>query len=200
MHLDPTAAHAVQTLFQALMSVRGDSPSSFSAAIPASLVFGWGGAAAGMFSAIAWQARMGSKRITVGFLVGTLAGLASWSLSILLVGNKLGWLFYIEPVQGAILGLFAFLFFRGNGMPLLVAAAAVAGAWTGDFVRMVTAAFSPSLGYLLPITADSFWTGTLARLEFILLPAIFIHLAIWIAWKTKAYGTVDRADSITAPE
>jgi hypothetical protein len=108
---------AIQSLFSALMNKVSGEASSFSAAFPAAVVFGWGGAAAGMFAALAWQAKAGRRKIWIGIVYGSLAGLIAWMATSLLVGGRLGSLFYMPVVQGATLSIFAYLFFRTNGMP-----------------------------------------------------------------------------------
>ncbi len=194
---NPDASLAMQMVFRSLMSIFGDHPSSFSAAIPAAVVFGWGGAAAGMFCAIAWQAGLGTKKMLTGVIAGMFVGVASWSVTVLLVGDRPGWIFYIQPVQGALLSLFTYLYFRNSGMPLLVIPVAIAGAWTGDFLRLIMDALGGSLRSLILIPVDTFWTGALARLSFILLPSIFIHLAIWTAWNAASFRPVGIADAVT---
>ncbi len=193
----PQFAEAIQTVFRSLMTTVGRSISPYPSTIPAALVFGWGGAAAGMFSSLAWQAKLGKNKVLAGIIAGFAAGMASWLISALLLGDRLGWMLYIQYCQGALIGVLAYLYFRRAGMPLLVVPIAVAGAWSGDLIRMVTAAHGVSLRSVIPIPVSSYWTGGQARLGFILLPAFFIHLAIWAAWNAAASKPIGRESDMT---
>ncbi|MDH4163648.1 MAG: hypothetical protein OEW15_13305 [Nitrospirota bacterium] len=193
---DPDLSLTIQMAFRSLMAIAGGATSQFSSTIPAAVVFGWSGAAAGMFFAIAWQAKLGKRRMVTGLIAGTFAGIGSWIVTAALLRNRLGWMFYIQPMQGALLGLLAYLYFRNTGMPVLVVLTAIAGAWIGDFIRMILdAVLGAPLRSLTFISADSYWPGVSARLGFIVLPVFFIHLAIWLAWNAAAdrpVGSVDQ--------
>lgn len=195
IRIDPGFSLRIQAVIQSLMTIFSKGVSPFFAMLPAAVVFGWGGATAGMFGALSWQARAGRSKILIGTALGFLAGSLSWILSTLLIGNRLGVLLYIAPVHGALLGLFAWLYFRSNGMPLLVIPVAAAGAWAGDFLKIFANVVDNAVvSILLSRGADSIWIGAVYRIELIVLPAFFIHLAVWAAWNAVAVRPVGTQD------
>ncbi|HWR73742.1 MAG TPA: hypothetical protein VN604_11285 [Nitrospirota bacterium] len=184
---NPEISLSIQTVIRSFMSVFHTDVSPFSAMLPAVVIFGWGGAAAGMFGALAWQAQAGRSKILIGIFSGFLAGITSWGCTVLLVGNRPGALLYMPPVQGVLLGSLAYFSFRSKGMPLLVVPAAAAGAWTGDFLKMFLGIGDTLLMKVLAVHGvDSVWIGAITRVELIVCAAYFIHLAIWAAWNTAA--------------
>ncbi|MGE5173161.1 MAG: hypothetical protein ACM3MD_04965, partial [Betaproteobacteria bacterium] len=179
----PGAPPAIQELFYFLITPIHGNSSLSAAALPASIMFGWGGAAAALFGSFAWQAEARRSEIATGIVAGFLAGIYSWLFTVVLAGNGLGWMLYAPPIQGVLLGLFAYLYFRRKGMPLLIMPAAVAGAWIGYFLKFFFGVFAVPIGRILSEGgAGGLWTGAIARLELILIPAFFIHLAIWMTW------------------
>jgi hypothetical protein len=159
--------------------------SSFSAVFPAAVLFGWGGAAAGMFAALSWQAQAGRRKILMGILLGFPAGIIAWMVTSLLVGDRLGSLLYMPAMQGITLSTFVYLFFRKNGMPLLVIPVAAAGAWIGGLVKLLLGGLNAVALNILPShLMGSVSIGPVTRIEFVASIAFFIHLAIWVAWNT----------------
>ncbi len=195
VHGYPEAPSAIQQLFYFLItSVKGHS-SLFAVALPASIIFGWGGAAAALFGTFAWQAKSGREEIATGIVAGFLAGIYSWLFTVVLAGNRLGWMLYAPPIQGVLLSLLTYLYFRRKGMPMLIIPVTVAGAWIGYFLKFIFGVLAIPIGKVLSAgDAGGLWTGAIARLELILMPAFFIHFAIWITWNIasdKPAGNVD---------
>lgn len=191
----PDVSVVIQSLFRALMSAFSDKVSLFSSVFPAAVLFGWGGAAAGMFATLSWQAQAGRKKILLGIIFGFPAGIIAWMATSLLVGARLGSLFYMPAMQGIMLSTFAYLFFRKNGMPLLVIPVAAAGAWVGSFVKLLIGGFDTFLMNILPsFGMGSVWMGTVTRIEFVASIAFFIHLAVWVAWNTATAKPLNSID------
>jgi hypothetical protein len=192
---NPALSLGLQAVMRVLTITFSHDATPFSATLSTSVVFGWGGAAAGMFGAMAWQARAGRSKVLIGITAGFLSGIVSWVITVLLVGNRLGALFYVPPVQGALLGSFVYLFFRNNGMPLLVIPVAIAGAWLGNFLKTFAGVVDKTLVNLLLAHGDSAWIGTVTRLELIVFVAFFIHLSIGVAWNAAATGFVGSVET-----
>ena len=201
VHGYPGAPAAIQQLFYFLItSINGHSSLS-AAALPASIIFGWGGAAAALFGTFAWQAKARRPEIATGIVVGFLAGIYSWLFTVVLAGNRLGWMLYATPVQGVLLSLFTYLYFRRKGMPVLIMPAAVAGAWIGYFLKFFFGVLAGPIGKILSEgNAGGFWIGAIARLELIFIPAFFIHLAIWMTWYIASDGPPGNADAVIRKE
>ncbi len=197
----PGAPPAIQQLFYSLITpIRGDSSLS-SMALPASILFGWGGAAAALFGTLAWQAKARRSEIATGIVAGFLAGIYSWLFTVVIAGNELGWMLYAPPVQGVLLGLFTWLYFRSKGMPVLVMPAAVAGAWIGYFLKFFFGVLAVPIGKILSGgDAEGLWAGTIARLELVLIPAFFIHLAIWMTRDVAADRPAGNVEAIIRKE
>jgi hypothetical protein len=195
VHGYPGAPPAIQQLFYFLITSTKGHSSFFATALPASIIFGWGGAAAALFGTFAWQAKSGRKEIATGIVAGFLVGIYSWLFTVVLAGNRLDWMLYAPPIQGVLLSLFTYLYFRRKGMPLLIMPVAVAGAWIGYFLKFIFGVIAIPIGkVLLAGDAGGLWTGAIVRLEFILMPAFFIHFAIWMTWNIasdKSAGNVD---------
>lgn len=201
VHGYPGAPPAIQQLFYFLItSIKGHSSLS-GAALPASIIFGWGGAAAALFGTLAWQAKARRSEIATGIVVGFLSGVYSWLFTVVLAGNRLGWMLYVPPIQGVLLSLFTYLYFRRKGMPVLIMPAAVAGAWIGYFLKFFFGVLAVPIGKILSEgDAGGLWTGAIARLELILIPAFFIHLAIWVTWYIASDGPAGTADEVIRKE
>jgi hypothetical protein len=198
----PGASPAIRQLFDLLIApIHGYFLSASASALPASIVFGWGGAIAALFGTLAWQAKARHEEIATGIVVGFLAGMYSWLLTVVITGNGLGWMLYAPPIQGALLGLFTYLYFRRKGMPALIMPAAVAGAWLGYFLRFFFGVLAHPIGKLLSAgDTGGFWTGAIARLELIVIPALFIHLAIWATWNIAADRPTGDAEVVIRSE
>lgn len=181
VHGYPGAPPAIRQVFDFLITLTRGHSSLFAAALPASIIFGWGGAAAALFGTFAWQAKGRGSEMVTGVVVGFLAGIYSWLFTGVLAGNGPGWMLYAPPIQGVLLGLLTWLYFRRKGMPVLIVPAAVAGAWIGYFLKFIFGVLDGPIGKIVSEgDAGGFWTGALARLELVLMPAFFIHLAIRI--------------------
>jgi hypothetical protein len=183
VHGYPGAPPAIQQLFHFLITSTNGNSSFSAAALPASILFGWGGAGAALFGTLAWQAKGRRSEIATGIVVGFLAGIYSWLFTAVLAGDGLGWMLYAAPIQGVLLSSFTYLYFRRKGMPALIMPVAVAGAGIGYFFKFFFGVLALPIGKMLSGgDAGGFWTGAMARLELILIPAFFIHLAIWVTW------------------
>jgi hypothetical protein len=170
-------------------------------ALPASILFGWGGAAAALFGTFAWQTKARRSEIATGIVIGFLAGIYSWLFTVVLAGNRLGWMLYAPPIQGILLSLFTYLYFRGKGMPVLIIPVAVAGAWIGYFLKFFFSVFAvPIRKTLSGGDAGGLWTGAIARLEIILIPALFIHIAIWMTWNIASDRPAVNAEAVIQKE
>ena len=197
VHAYPEAPSAIQQLFYLLITSTNRSSSLFEAALPASIMFGWGGAAAALFGTFAWQANAQRSEIATGIAAGFLAGIYSWLFTVVLAGNKPGWMLYAPLIQGVFLSLFIYLYFHKKGMPALIMPAAVAGAWIGYFLKFFFGVLvAPIRQILSQGDAGALWTGALARLELILMPALFIHLAVWVTWNIASYGLAENVDAV----
>ena len=86
----PTAPPAIQQLFYLLLTWTHGNASFSASALPASIIFGWGGAAAALFGTFAWQANGERSKIATGIVVGFLAGMYSWLFTVVLAGNGSG--------------------------------------------------------------------------------------------------------------
>jgi hypothetical protein len=201
VHGYPGAPPAIQQLFHFVVtSIHGHS-SLVTASLPASIIFGWGGAAAALFGAFAWQVNARRPEIATGIAAGFVAGMYSWLFTVVLAGNTLSWMLYAPPIHGVVLGLFTWLYFRRKGMPALVMPAAVAGAWIGYFLKFFFNVLAGPIGKILPRgDAGGLWTGALARLELILVPAFFIHLAIWITWSIASDRQAAHVEAVIQKE
>jgi len=201
VHGYPGAPPAIQQLFYLLITSTKGHSSFFAAALPASIIFGWGGAAAALFGTFAWQAKSGHEEIATGIVAGFLAGIYSWLFTVVLAGNRLGWMFYTPPIQGVLLSLFTYLYFRRKGMPALIMPVAVAGAWIGYFLKFIFGVLAIPIGRILSAgDAGGLWTGAIARLELILMPAFFIHYAIWMTWHIASDGPAGNVDAVIRKE
>jgi NHL repeat len=197
----PGAPPAIQQLFYFLITYTNSHSSFFAAALPASIMFGWGGAAAALFGTLAWQAKAGREEIATGIVVGFLAGIYSWLFTVVLEGNRSGWMPYVPLIQGVLLSLFTYLYFRRKGMPVLIMPVAVAGAWIGYSLKFFFGVLAvPVRKILSEGDAAGLWTGATARLELILIPAFFIHLAIWMTWNIASDGPAGNADAVIQKE
>ncbi len=193
----PEAPPAIQQLFYVLISSTKRASSLFEAALPASIIFGWGGAAAALFGTFAWQAHAQRSEIATGIAAGFLAGVYSWLFTVVLAGNRPGWMLYGPLIQGVMLSSFIYLYFRRKGMPALIIPAAVAGAWIGYFLKFFFGVLvAPIRQILSQGDSGGLWTGALARLELILIPALFIHLAVWITWNIASDGAAEDVDAV----
>lgn len=188
----PEISLAIQSLLGVFMNEFGGASSPFSVVFPAAVLLGWGGAAAGMFATLSFQAQAGRRKILFGIIFGFLAGIISWIVTATLVGDRVGSLFYMPAMQGITLSTLAFLFFRNNGMPLLIIPVAAAGAWLGSFVKLLVGGLDTFIMNILQsFGMGSIWMGTVTRIEFVTIIAFFIHLAVWVAWNaatTKPIG------------
>jgi hypothetical protein len=201
VHGYPGAPPAIQQLFYFLITSTNGHSSLFAAALPASIIFGWGGAAAALFGTFAWQAKARRSEIATGIVVGFLAGIYSWLFTVVLAGNRLGWMLYATPIQGVLLSLFTYLYFRRKGMPVLIMPVAVAGAWIGYFLKFFLGVLASPIGKILSEgDAGGLWTGAIARLELILMPAFFIHLAIWMTWNIASDRPAGNVDTVIRKE
>lgn len=182
MFYNSTLSAAIQKVFS-LVTVDGRYTSVFAALFPASLVFGWAGAAAAMFGLTAGRTESGHRRMPAGAAAtGLLAGIMSWAMTIFTISSKIGWILLIVPLEGALLSLFLYLFFRRSGMPLLIIPAAIAGAWMGDFSKLILAnLLTPVQNSLI---GNTLWPGILIRIESVLFPFLFMYFAIQQARKT----------------
>ncbi len=197
----PDAPPAIQQLFYFLIPSANGPSSLFGAALPASILFGWGGAAAALFGTFAWQAKARRSETATGIVIGFLAGIYSWLFTVVLAGNRLGWMLYALPIQGILLGLFTYFYFRRKGMPVLVIPVAAAGAWIGYFLKFLFGVFAvPVRNILSGGNAGGLWTGAIARLELILMPAVFIHFAIWMTWNIATDRPAVDADAVIQQE
>lgn len=201
VHGYPGAPPAIQQLFYLLITSTKGHSSLFAAALPASIIFGWGGAAAALFGTFAWQAKSGREEIATGIVAGFLAGIYSWLFTVALAGNSLGWMLYASPIQGILLSSFTYLYFRRKGIPLLIIPVAVAGAWIGYFLKFIFSVLVIPIGKVLSAgDAEGLWTGTIARLELILMPAFFIHFAIWMTWNIASDRPAGNVDAVIRKE
>ncbi len=201
VHGYPDAPPAIQQLFYLLIPSANGPSSLFAAALPASILFGWGGAAAALFGTFAWQAEARREEIANGIVIGFLAGMCSWLFTVVLAGNRLGWMLYAPPVQGILLGSSAYLYFRRKGMPVLIIPVAVAGAWIGYFLKFLFSVPAVLIRKMLSGgDAGGLWTGAIARLELIVIPALFIHLAIWMTWNIASDKPAANADAVIQQE
>ncbi len=192
---------AIQQLFYLLIAPIHGNSSLSAAALPASIMFGWGGAAAALFGTFAWQAKARRSEIATGIVAGFLAGIYSWLFTAVLAGNGLGWMLYAPLIQGVLLGLFTWLYFRRQGMPALIMPVAVAGAWIGYFLKFFFGVLAAPIAKILSGgDAGGLWTGTIARLELILIPAFFIHLAIWLTWNIASERPAAHVDAVIRKE
>ena len=86
-------------------------------------------------------------------------------------------------------------------MPVLIIPAAVAGAWLGYFLKFFFGALADPLRKILSEgDAGGLWTGAIARLELILMPALFIHLAIWITRNIASERPAGNVDAVVRKE
>jgi hypothetical protein len=201
VHDNPGAPPAIQQLFYFLITLTNGQSSLFAEALPGSIMFGWGGAAAALFGTLAWRAKARRSEIATGIVAGFLAGIYSWLFTVVLTGNRLGWMFYAPPVQGLLLSLFAYLYFRRKGMPALIMPVAVAGAWIGYFLKLFFGVLSVPIRKILSEgDAGGLWTGAIARLELILIPAFFINLAIWMTWNIASDRPAGNVDAMSRKE
>jgi hypothetical protein len=201
VHDNPGAPPAIQQLFYFLITLTNGQSSLFAEALPGSIMFGWGGAAAALFGTLAWRAKARRSEIATGIVAGFLAGIYSWLFTVVLTGNRLGWMFYAPPVQGLLLSLFAYLYFRRKGMPALIMPVAVAGAWIGYFLKLFFGVLSVPIRKILSEgDAGGLWTGAIARLELILIPAFFINLAIWMTWNIASDRPAGNVDAMSPKE
>jgi hypothetical protein len=201
VHGYPEAPPAIQQLFYFLITSTKGHSSFFASALPASIIFGWGGAAAALFGTFAWQAKSGREEIATGIVAGFLAGIYSWLFTVVLAGHRLGWMLYASPIQGVLLSLFTYLYFRRKGMPVLIMPVAVAGAWIGYFLKFFFGVLAIPIGKILSKgDAGGLWTGAIARLELVLIPAFFIHLAIWMTWNIASDRPVGNVDAVIRKE
>jgi hypothetical protein len=201
VHGYPEAPPAIQQLFYFLITSINGPSSLFATALPASILFGWGGAAAALFGTFAWQTKARRSEIATGIVIGFLAGIYSWLFTVVLAGNRLGWMLYAPPIQGILLSLFTYLYFRGKGMPVLIIPVAVAGAWIGYFLKFFFSVFAvPIRKTLSGGDAGGLWTGAIARLEIILIPALFIHIAIWMTWNIASDRPAVNAEAVIQKE
>ena len=201
VHGYPGAPPAIQQLFYFLVTSTNGNSSLSAAALPASIIFGWGGAAAALFGTFAWQAKARRSEIATGIVVGFLAGIYSWLFTVVLAGNRLGWMLYAPLIQGVLLSLFTYLYFRSMGMPVLIMPVAVAGAWIGYFLKFFFGVLAVPIGKILSEgDAGGLWTGAIARLELILIPAFFIHLAIWVTWNIASDRPAGNVDEVIRKE
>jgi hypothetical protein len=201
VHGYPGAPPAIQQLFDLLITPIHGHSSLAAAALPASIMFGWGGAAAALFGTFAWQAKAPRSEIATGIVAGFLAGIYSWLFTAALAGNGVGWMLYAPPIQGVLLGLFTWLYFRRKGMPALIMPAAVAGAWIGYFLRFFFGIIAVPVAKIASGgDAGGPWTGAIARLELVLMPAFFIHLAIWITWSIASDRPAAHVDAVVRKE
>ncbi len=192
----PGAPPATQELFYFLIRPFHGNSSLSAAALPASILFGWGGASAALFGSFAWQMKARRSEIATGIVAGFLAGMYSWLFTAVLAGNELGWMLYAPPIQGVLLGLFTYLYFRRKGMPALIMPAAVAGAWIGYFLKFFFGVLAGPIRQLLSGgDAGGLWTGATARLELIFIPAFFIHCAILVTWDIASERPADTGAS-----
>ena len=110
-------------------------------------------------------------------------------------------MFYAPPFQGLLLSLFTYLYFRKKGMPALIMPVAVAGAWVGYFFKFFFGVLSVPIGKILSEgDAGGLWTGAIARLELILMPAFFIHLAIWTTRNIASDRPAGNVDAVSPKE
>jgi hypothetical protein len=201
VHGYPGAPPAIQQLFYLLITPIHGHSSLSAAALPASIMFGWGGAAAALFGTFAWQEKARRSEIATGIVVGFLAGIYSWLFTVSLAGNRLGWMLYAPPIQGVLLSLFTYLYFRRKGMPVIIIPVAVAGAWIGYFLKFFFGVLAVPIGKILSGgDAGGLWTGAIARLELILMPAFFIHLAIWMTWNIASDRPAAHVDAVIRKE
>jgi hypothetical protein len=108
---------------------------------------------------------------------------------------------YATPIQGVLLSLFTYLYFRRKGMPVLIMPVAVAGAWIGYFLKFFLGVLASPIGKILSEgDAGGLWTGAIARLELILMPAFFIHLAIWMTWNIASDRPAGNVDTVIRKE
>lgn len=201
VHDYPGAPPVIQQLFYFQTTLTNGHSSLFAAALPASVMFGWGGAAAALFGTLAWEAKARRSEIATGIVAGFLAGIYSWLFTVVLTGNRPGWMFYAPPFQGLLLSLFTYLYFRKKGMPALIMPVAVAGAWVGYFFKFFFGVLSVPIGKILSEgDAGGLWTGAIARLELILMPAFFIHLAIWTTRNIASDRPAGNVDAVSPKE
>lgn len=157
MHDNPEISLFIQSLFRDVLIGlnRTDGPdAAFAAATAASMLFGWGGAVAGFFGVLAW--RLGLKKVNRGFAVigGFCIGILSWAVTGIVAGPRLGAMFYMPPTQGAILGLFVYIFFKKYRVPAFVIPVAIAGAWLGHILMLITGAL------MRPVFYSSLFAGS----------------------------------------
>lgn len=190
----PGAPSVIRQLFLALCTATGGHASLFEMSLPASILFGWGGAGAALFGTFAWQAHAGRSAVTTGIVAGFLAGIYSWLFTVAFAWTGPDWMLYAPPVQGLLLGMFTYLYFRSKGMPVLIVPAAVAGAWVGYFLKFFFGVFAGPIGKIFREGDGGIWTGAIARLELIVIPALFVHLAIWITWNSASDRTAGNVE------
>lgn len=86
-------------------------------------------------------------------------------------------------------------------MPLLIMPVAIAGAWIGYFLKFIFGVLAIPIGKILSAgDAGGLWTGAIARLELILMPAFFIHFVIWMTWNIASDRPAGNVDAVIRKE
>lgn len=139
----------------------------FDAASVVGRFLGWGGAVAGMFGALAWRLGQGREKIVRATIIGLFCGMLSWIFTAAVPGSMLGGALY-EPLSlGLLVGLAAFLLFRGPLVTLPVVPLAIAAAWIGNMANVFLRVGIPFVK--LP--------GASHRITSIITEAVCMHLA-----------------------
>jgi hypothetical protein len=125
-----------------------------------------------MFGALAWRLRQERRQIGNAAAVGAFAGMLSWIFTAAVPGTLLGGMLYMPLSQGLLVGLAAWLFFRGPLVDARVLPVAVAAAWIGDMANLILHAF---VRVGIPFVK---MPGASLRTISIVSDAVCIHLAI----------------------
>ncbi len=99
------------------------------------MVFGWGGAIAGLTAALTLRTQPEWKKVAVACCKGGVIGLISWTLALALVNPITDLRLLLFVVNGAIVGFLLYLFHgRKQKLTAFIVAASVSGAWLGELM------------------------------------------------------------------
>jgi hypothetical protein len=174
---NPALSRGIQQVY-ALIGIKSIYAHIFSTALPVSIIFSWGAAAGAIFALIAWKERRESQRIMVSAAVGFLTGMISWLIPLSAASHNIGWLIFGLTIQGTFVSIVICLYFR-RSMPSLIIPAAVAGVWTGAFLKLIMDGFFALVRN--SFAGHPFWSGLLLQLELVVIPALIMYLAILYA-------------------
>jgi hypothetical protein len=167
--------HMVAAAMVSLGLARGDLV-AFDAISVVGRFVGWGGTVAAMFGVLAWRLGWERSRAVGAAAVGLLTGMLSWVFTSAVPGAMLGGAYYEPLSQGLLLGLAAWLLFRGPVMGPTVVLLAVAASWVGSMLNLFLLLNVDLMFLRFKIACIP--PGAVARTNAIVVEAYCIHLAM----------------------